>query len=147
GLWACSNPACDQVAREVALGIGRLFSIPASTCSCGGRVLELLYCFECGDITLGGFVADQIDEVAFLTVAPTKVPLERAVPVFKRTHAEYRWFRPGPLTTSRRWRATAPSGKQVELGFRSVEWSPLSGSLEPASGQGHGVVLSGVTDE
>ena len=46
-----------------------------------------------------------------------------------------------------RWGAKAPSGQRVELGFRTVEWSPLRGSLEPATGQGHGVVLSGVTDD
>jgi DEAD/DEAH box helicase domain-containing protein len=45
GLWACSNPDCDQVDRETPLGIGRLFTIATSACACGGRVLELLYCF------------------------------------------------------------------------------------------------------
>ena len=37
GVWACTNPICDQVDRSTDLGIGRLFTIPASTCACGGR--------------------------------------------------------------------------------------------------------------
>jgi hypothetical protein len=90
GVWACTNPSCDQVDREEPLGIGRLFSIPASTCRCGGRVLELLYCFECGDISLGGYVAGHLDEATFLTSAPTEVPLERAAPIFMRSHQHYR---------------------------------------------------------
>ncbi len=60
-MWACSNPLRPESSRDGPLGIGRLFPIPASTCACGGRVLELLYCFECGDISLGGFVADKHD--------------------------------------------------------------------------------------
>ena len=84
GIWACTNPDCDQVERNGALGVGRLFSIPASTCPCGGRVLELLYCFECGDISLGGYVAGELDGAVFLTPAPVEVPPERAAPVFMR---------------------------------------------------------------
>ena len=40
-------------------GVGRLLAVPASTCpDCGSRVLELLYCYECGDVSLGGYVVD-----------------------------------------------------------------------------------------
>ena len=55
GVWACSNPDCSQVARaERDILVGRLFDRPATTCPCGSRVLELLYCEPCGDIFLGG---------------------------------------------------------------------------------------------
>ena len=81
GMWACSNRACTGVSdgRVVAVRqptqnarctatqaaeIGRLYDIPASVCEdCGSRVLELLYCFECGDASLGGFVVDRLDPV------------------------------------------------------------------------------------
>lgn len=62
GLWACSNPACNQIdpahrpgEGEPARTVGRLFSQPHYRCKCGGRVLELLYCQTCGDLFLGGY--------------------------------------------------------------------------------------------
>ena len=37
--------------------VGRIYERPRTTCrDCGSRVLELLYCYECGDVSLGGFV-------------------------------------------------------------------------------------------
>src|SRR5690606_8426293 len=64
GLWACANPDCDQVEPEYqweGRRIGRLFSRPASTCPCGGRVLEVLYCFDCGDVSLGGYIVETVE--------------------------------------------------------------------------------------
>ncbi len=143
GLWACSNPACDQVSRQSEHGIGRLFSIPASTCRCGGRVLELLYCFECGDISLGGYLADERDEVVFLTPSPVEVPAERAAPVFMRPHHQYRWYRPGVTKFSRTWSPTSPTG-QVTIGFGSAAYDPLLGAIMPAVGVGTGTILTGL---
>jgi hypothetical protein len=60
GLWACSDPACPEVAERFRgrdRRIGRIYSRPLFSCSCGSRVLELLYCQSCGEIMLGGFVA------------------------------------------------------------------------------------------
>lgn len=144
GMWACTNPQCDQVKRTSELGIGRLFSIPASTCPCGGRVLELLYCFECGDVSLGGYVAHEFGDTAFLTPAPVEIPADRAAPVFMRPHRFYRWYRPGCLATSRTWKVEGPAGGRIELGFGRVSYNPLLGSLTPTLGRGDGVALAGV---
>ncbi|MBR1217498.1 DEAD/DEAH box helicase [Bradyrhizobium sp. U87765 SZCCT0131] len=55
GIWTCTNPNCTEVARtEPDILVGRLFDRPATTCPCGSRVLEMLYCEPCGDVFLGG---------------------------------------------------------------------------------------------
>jgi DEAD/DEAH box helicase domain-containing protein len=55
GIWSCTNPRCTQVTRtEPDILVGRLFDRPATTCPCGSRVLEMLYCEPCGDVFLGG---------------------------------------------------------------------------------------------
>jgi len=147
GLWACSNPNCDQVTRQEELGIGRIYGIATSTCACGGRVLELLYCFECGDVSLGGYVADSPDGATFLTATPVQVPAERAAPVFKRQHADYRWYRPGLERSTRTWGPTTPSGERAAIGFTAVDYDPLLGALvAPPAGRGTGMVLAGVPD-
>ncbi len=147
GLWACSNPACDQIERVESLGIGRLFAIATSTCPCGGRVLELLYCFECGDVSLGGFVGATESGAVFLTSTPVQVPAERAAPVFKRRHSEYRWYRPGVLKTSRTWSPKDALGKKITIGFAAASYDPLLGAIVSASAGGDGMVVSGVPDE
>jgi hypothetical protein len=59
GLWACTNPGCNQVPpRNAATPAGALHYVPTLTCGCGSRVLELLYCEACGDIFFGGYRRD-----------------------------------------------------------------------------------------
>lgn len=56
GVWACSNPGCTGVARnDRQILVGRLYDRPTTTCRCGSRVLEMLYCEPCGDVFLGGY--------------------------------------------------------------------------------------------
>lgn len=56
GVWACTNPACSGSHwPEPDIRVGRLFDRPTTTCDCGSRVLEMLYCEPCGDIFLGGY--------------------------------------------------------------------------------------------
>ncbi|MFE7558645.1 DEAD/DEAH box helicase [Kitasatospora sp. NPDC057500] len=59
GVWACSDPQCPDIPVEADgdRRVGRLFAEPASRCSCGARVLELLYCQTCGDLMLGGYAS------------------------------------------------------------------------------------------
>lgn len=52
-LWACSNPECTGIKREV----GTLYSKPRFTCEhCGSRVLEVHICRNCGEIYLAGYL-------------------------------------------------------------------------------------------
>ncbi len=56
GIWACSDPGCtSKTFQNPDILIGRLFDRPTTTCACGSRVLELLYCESCGDTFLGGY--------------------------------------------------------------------------------------------
>ncbi|MGW7466824.1 helicase-related protein [Streptomyces xantholiticus] len=60
GIWACSDPDCSGVRRTEGddRTVGKLFSRPTSRCSaCAARVLELLYCQNCGDVMLGGYAS------------------------------------------------------------------------------------------
>jgi len=68
GVWACSDPDCpdalrlpEQQEREPR-PVGRLFLNPQIQCSCGARVLELLYCQNCGDLFLGGWRTEDPDK-------------------------------------------------------------------------------------
>lgn len=64
GMWACCDPVCAAVPAEYQSPerrIGRLWAQPRNRCTCGARVLELLYCQTCGESFLGGFkVPDEI---------------------------------------------------------------------------------------
>ncbi len=56
GVWACTNPDCTQANwTDRNIRIGRLYDRPTTTCICGARVLEMLYCEPCGDVFLGGY--------------------------------------------------------------------------------------------
>jgi DEAD/DEAH box helicase domain-containing protein len=56
GIWACTNSSCSGASwTELDIPLGRLFDRPTTTCDCGSRVLELLYCEPCGDVFFGGY--------------------------------------------------------------------------------------------
>ena len=62
-LWVCANPRCtdincDHLERDknsVPTSYGAIHSEHRLTCSCGGRVLDLIICSSCGEVFLGGF--------------------------------------------------------------------------------------------
>lgn len=146
GVWACSNPNCSGV-RDGSPGrkIGRLYNAPLSACtSCGARVLELLYCYECGDPSLGGFVVDQTGKQ--LLLAPSAVTEDQSgKPVFLRPAADFVWYRPGTPTES-----TPPWTKdKVQLAFAPTTWNPALGIAEANAPDATGVsvVYSGEAPE
>ena len=54
GLWACSNPNCQD--NSHGFHIGKLFTNRRVLCDeCGSRVLDLLVCQTCGDLFFGGY--------------------------------------------------------------------------------------------
>ena len=93
GIWACSDPACDRVDATFQFEgrtIGACTASRAIPARVVGWVLELLYCFECGDISLGGYVAGSLEGEGFLlSSTPAEIPFADAAPVFRRTTGQY----------------------------------------------------------
>jgi len=55
GIWCCINKDCDALDKKYKDKdrlIGKLYSSQRMRCSCGSKVFELNYCFECGEIVL-----------------------------------------------------------------------------------------------
>jgi DEAD/DEAH box helicase domain-containing protein len=147
GLWACSDPDClatrdDATAEPRA--VGKLFSKPRNTCdACGGRVLEVLYCFECGDVSLGGYVTGSPEgEGLLLSSTPSEVPYAEATIVSRRSSSQYAWYRPGVLTAlPKPWSHKSPGGDTVEFGFRITNYDPRVGLLTHGVEKPTGVAL------
>ncbi|MCD2144551.1 DEAD/DEAH box helicase [Gordonia paraffinivorans] len=133
GVWACSNPNCCGVQEHSDdRRIGRLYSAPVSSCAhCGSRVLELLYCYECGDISLGGYIIDTEGSQALLSPTPVD-ETQTGKPVFLRPAKQFYWYRPGTLSSYADW-----TKDKIKLAFAPVSWNPHLGiaeQKEPATG-------------
>jgi DEAD/DEAH box helicase domain-containing protein len=138
GMWACSNPACTEILDpHPERKIGRLFTAPTSTCVCGGRVLELLYCFQCGEASLGGFLVE-IEGQKFLLPSETGADRDGAPPVFKRSTESYLWYAPGATASG----IDPWTHKDMTFSFANVEYLPLVGLIRPKAGVGTGVTLA-----
>jgi DEAD/DEAH box helicase domain-containing protein len=123
GMWACTNAECSGVsAASEHRRVGRIFNTPLGACTdCGARVLELLYCYECGDISLGGFIVDQIGNQVLLS--PSAVTEEQGgKPVFLRPAKEFFWYRPGIPAELAQW-----TKDKVNLAFAPTSWDPALG--------------------
>jgi DEAD/DEAH box helicase domain-containing protein len=140
GFWACSDPACEVADRSdhQPRSVGRLYSIPTARCECGARVLELLYCNQCGEVSLGGFVAvpdsdePQDGEGWYLSALPS-VPRVAEQLVFRRGWGEYMWYWPGKCPTDvNPWRHSLDEGA-LQLRFGPAELDPRTGVLSPAA--------------
>lgn len=144
GMWACSNPACDQVdPRYSSPGrkLGRLFKSPAMKCGCGGQVLELLYCYDCGEGFLGGFVVpppEGYDDAGVAFLESTK-PGSAATPpgmVYERPHSEFRWYWPGGKVPAKAtWNHQGRGGKGTNrFSFNAARLDPRLGYLSAPTG-------------
>ena len=141
GVWACSNPDCVGVGdRSQNRRIGRLYTTPISACTdCGSRVLELLYCYECGDLSLGGFIVNAMGSEVLLS--PNAVHEEQSgKPVFLRPAKEFVWYRPGIPAELTKW-----TKDKVELAFAPTRWNPSLGlaTINGASPTGITLIFKG----
>ena len=137
GIWACSDPACPAVKPEYAFEgrtVGRLWAQPRYRCeeTCGGRVLELLYCQTCGDVFLGGFHAptpQPRDRVVLTTDPPDVDQAPEQVDVTKNS-TNYSIYWPRPETPSHdNWH-----GSGYEFKFVPVQFRYKKGELVPGAG-------------
>lgn len=140
GMWACSDPGCPAGKGSPPRRVGRLYDTPRSTCGdCGARVLELLYCFECGDVSLGGYVVDSPDAgTVILATTPTRSGSNSSDQVFRRNHTEYRWLWlgapvPDAPRSHRLPESIDESRRKVTLNFGAASWNPKLGSLAPGN--------------
>lgn len=128
GLWACCDPACTAIPQDVRTDrapIGRLYDRPAAFCDCGGRVLEVLVCSTCGDLSLGGYVIGSSSDGDYLSATPPETREGGADRVDRLGSSEYRWIRAGE-----------PAVMRVSYGGGGgkVDWSFLPGTLYPTLG-------------
>lgn len=150
GMWACTDAGCSEIKNpRPDRTVGRLYDAPRSTCLCGARVLELLYCFECGDVSLGGYVAH--DEAGATVLSPTPVGQGDTTGelVFRRTHREYRWFWPGRRVPDESFSHPVPADEgtekkrgRVAIAFAAFDYQPRTGVLIRSTGEGNAVGIT-----
>lgn len=129
GMWACCNPVCSGSTPYDGRPIGALYERPRASClHCGSRVLELLYCYECGDVSLGGFTdksTADLGDTEFLMASGVGAGSRAPQLVFKRDRDEYRWFWP-------RGGARPHTEDAYDILGRSFKF--VRAALDPASG-------------
>jgi DEAD/DEAH box helicase domain-containing protein len=166
GLWACTNKLCEGIDNKYKYGervIGKLFDIPAVSCdSCGSRVLELLYCFDCGDVSLGGFIVEKVqenpDNSFFLGSMSANIPDSGSKEVvFKRNRNQYFWFWPKSESQIEKWSFTSSNSTdkkktKSDFVFTNCSLSPNLGyvnipaQLDPRNIQGMTVSVNKMPD-
>lgn len=136
GMWACSDPGCVAVMDPQAdRRIGKLYAEPATRCECGARVLELLYCQNCGDVMLGGFAPEgELQKSAVKTMLLADVPELAKLPdqvSLQRTADNYLVYWPRPEATLANLDRTDWNRDRnaVAYSFRKGKLNPVSGEL------------------
>lgn len=123
GLWACVNRECAGVTPSDVgqRPVGALTMTPSSNCEhCGSRVLELLRCEDCGDLSLGGFVLQMPNGSEVLSPTPVAIPSAADPRLNRRKRSDYRWYWPTPTPT-------APRGKSAfQAGGVIATWTAAS---------------------
>ena len=144
GMWACSNPKCTEVDPAFQYknrNIGKLYKEPAIKCACGGQVLELLYCYDCNEIYLGGFRSGGEGSQYFLSSMPQ--PNKEAGMIEERKYgSEYMWFwpfhpeaKPSPTEVSfvgpiRPEKIDSWSHESKDFYFVNASYHPVEGLLQ-----------------
>ncbi|PWD51223.1 helicase [Serinibacter arcticus] len=139
GLWACSDPHCGELTTERS-GIGKLFTRPQRFCPCGGRVLETLHCFTCGEVSLGGWVLDEVNGAQFLGLDARDAE-SRQRQVFQRSRSEYRWYWPGVAPSGGSWKHARKGEAKVEFEFVPAALDPRIGLLSTSGEESTGTAV------
>lgn len=132
GSWACCNPECSEVAEEFRGSrprIGKLYPEPRYFCPCGGRVLQLLVCEVCGDVSLGGYIVKDADGAGWLLSSTPPEETREGGFIRAEKASDYRWFRPGDPRTG-------------QYTSKDTTWSFVAGSFDARMGfvgLGHGL--------
>ncbi|MEE8208262.1 MAG: DEAD/DEAH box helicase, partial [Nitrosomonadaceae bacterium] len=128
GLWACTQPGCQCDAQHLdgTRPVGRLY--PQNQILCGNqdqqhRVLELLYCEQCGTVFFGGspLYSPEGDGLEILSTDPDieGLPDKQAARfVDRRTYREFRIFWP---QGQRNLNSDARSWRQPKVARESSE--------------------------
>jgi DEAD/DEAH box helicase domain-containing protein len=146
GIWACSNADCEGVAEADRKDrrVGKLYASPQLACDhCGSRVLDLLYCYYCGDASLGGYVAEENQDFDAISLAPIDFSdADSGRPIQQRQSDRYMWYRPGLASVASFSHGLPDSTKSVEFSFKPVGFNHHAGILSknPARGQVTGIV-------
>ena len=145
-----AQPNCSEVNTNFQFPnrpIGRLYSTPTLQCTCGSRVLELLYCYDCGEPFLGGYVVP-VEEQTEVFLGSTKRSTDAGgkTPLGQRHHGTYRWYWPSRLdripTEERSWNEDG-----IAISFRSAKLDPMNGELSmDQSGVATGVIVNYQSD-
>ena len=141
GMWACSSPHCSEVTeadqeKSRPRAIGRLHEIPKPRCECGARVLELLYCDQCGDVSLGGYAveSDEAPDTWYLSSLAPRKGLHADSPHVQKW-GDYLWYWPGK--DPERWhRNHSTDGGPMALQFDAARYEPRTGFLRRAASPG-----------
>lgn len=142
GLWACANPECSEVEeadRSADRRIGRLYSAPRTRCECGARVLELLYCYQCGEPSLGGFASNPDSgqrDGWWLNAGPRGVPAREVELVFRRRYGHYMWYWPRETANAPQWTHTPRNVQRAAtFTFTGAVLDPFLGHMRPVRGR------------
>lgn len=138
-LWACANPECDDELHVKSLGtgdvegpIGALHAEHRLTCTCGGRVMDLIVCEICGDVFLGGYRSVTSVEDRDVEILTADLPDIADMPgrVFSsQTYGKYAVFWP----TERNGSEVEPADKRFDHNGIGRSWVPAR--LDVASGR------------
>lgn len=139
GMWACSSSTCSAVDPQYLVEdrppIGKLYRSPREVCTCGSRILELLYCYDCGDTFLGGFSASADDSATewFLHSSPGRVSNRDGDVVFRRPYGRYMWLWPNGIKNEKLGDHTS-AGSIVESRFSGARYDAQQGRLQRVTG-------------
>ncbi len=62
-LWTCSNPNCSCVqGKEDSRFFGKIYYKQTKKCTCGGAVLELIICRECGEVFFSSYYTPEVKD-------------------------------------------------------------------------------------
>ncbi|MBU3617624.1 DEAD/DEAH box helicase [Polynucleobacter sp. JS-Fieb-80-E5] len=137
GLWVCTNENCTELDPSYDSEhrtLGKIYRTPKISCGCGARVLELLYCYQCGEASLGGVVSPVTgdeDNSWYMSPAVNNGSINLSSMVNRRTYNQYMWIRPGRLQAPiDEWTHENSAGRKIKFKFSGASFDIRSGLLQ-----------------
>ena len=105
--------------------------------------MELLYCYDCGETFLGGYVLEHTEQghtSTFLSSTGNQTNTNQKIPVGQRLHGKYRWYWPGDFRSiPQDFVSWSEDGQNVF--FKKAAINSMSGFLDLYPDDSSGVVI------
>jgi ATP-dependent helicase YprA (DUF1998 family) len=130
GAWACSDSECPERSdpSDSLRNVGKFYAEPRIRCTCGKKVLQLLYCQTCGEQYLGGWANRERRTLMIRLGVDRSLDQREDLGAYLKPATDFKVFWPAMNREAKPFERNLCDGR-FQIGYKKVSYNPVEGTL------------------